>query len=189
MTRKFAVYRASPAGIPWEVAESAGLQHVINLSVGDGEHFERRFTGLRWIRSYWEQDTGWGVCLFSGETREQIAAYQALCDSGYTEIVELDDEAVAMNGSCDYPSGWHVAADDAPLVAILGPTTDMERLCGGPLREAWIRTYLERGTGRAIASLRRERFGDEGRGLLAGSKCELHRIVELSPKNYTGQEL
>lgn len=185
-TRKFAVHRASPPNLPWDIADAAGLQHIVNLGIGNGQHFEPRFGGLSWVRSYWEQDTGWGVCLFSGDSAAQVAAYQALCDAGYTEIVELDEEETGVSGISEYPGGWHASPEDAPLVAVVGLAVDIQGLCRGPLNTAWIRTYIEVGTGRAVASLRAEYFRDEARAALVRSHCDLHRIVELSPRNYIG---
>ncbi len=104
--KDFAILRSLPVELTWQQVDAAA-QNMIHMGLTEDDRdiaWEPRMLGVTWVRSYWEQGSDWGTCLYTA------------CGVAYDGITEIEIEEAA--GIDSYPRGFHQPREAAPLIAI-----------------------------------------------------------------------
>jgi len=174
--KNFAILRSVPTDLTWQQVDAAAIQNMVYMGLSEDDRdiaWEPRMLGVAWVRSYWEQGSDWGTCLYTAKDEESVREWHDLCGVAYAGITEIEiEEAPGMES---YPRGFHEPREAAPLVAIEAPADG----CAGapPKGLRWIRTY--RGHGGELQLFLPEAEID---GLPAPAR--VRRVVELRPEDY-----
>jgi hypothetical protein len=180
--KRFAILREVDPNLTWGDVDSSALQNIFNMQLGlePADAFEPRILGVRWVRSYWAPGTDWALCLYTGQSDEQVERWHDWCEVPYVEIREIDEHTAS---DIPYSTGWHGTPDESGLIAAEGPCDmDLDGALAGAA--TLVRSYIdnERGTTTALIS------AAEGRAdviaNLSATGWVTYRVVELKPSDY-----
>ena len=169
--RHFAIRREVHPGATWGDVDAAAIQTLAHLGLAAAAVLmEPRILDVSWVRTYWDQSSGWATCLFTGRDASQVLKWHEICAVPFAEIREIE---VLEAAGIDYPRGFHVHVGEEPLVAV------ETRAEGGRAEPGagWIRTYRDGRSGHELQLFRADR-----RSRRAGATAR--RVVEYGPSDY-----
>ena len=177
--KHFAILRSLPQDLSWDQVDANFIQSMILMGIKEEEAhlaWEPRVLGVKWVRSYWEPTSDWGVCLYTAKDAADVERWHDVCEVPHPGIREIEvEEAPEIEDK--YPRGFHEAHDPPPLIAL-----EARRAIRGP----------ENGH-RLIRTYRYTDSGEEPQLLLpagaAPAACNspgaaIHRVVEIRPTDY-----
>jgi hypothetical protein len=168
--KQFAIRRELSPLATWEDADVGALQTLVHTGLAAASVLmEPRVFEVSWVRTYWEQGSGWGTCLFTGRDAAQVLQWHEICSVPYAEIREVE---IIESTRRSYRRGFHARAEEAPLVAV--------ELCAGAAArpgKGWIRTYRDLESGNELRLFL-------ATGAAPATNGGVHRVVEYGPNDY-----
>ena len=190
--------------------DAGAVQTLFNMRLGRRYPelaWEPRMIEVDWVRSFWQEGTNWGLCLYTAPESQQIADYHSLCGVPYVEYHEIEEHFSPE--LCDPESGDMMLSDSTVTLftvelaldvdevgvatferieALLGSAAEpIPTLVEGPTDHIqWIRAYWDRTRRVAVAFYAVEnesalRFLEE---LFDGSDVAVRPVVEITPAEY-----
>ena len=215
--RKFAIRRSLNPTMTREDVDAGALQSIFTLSaigVPPEEAFDPRLSRdseLEWIRSYWQEGSDWGLCLYTARSESELELFHTACALPYVSFTAVDE--VGSIETSDPITGRALVPPGAVLFTVEGtlertiaespsglPELDdleslLEQLEGGEvIRGAaagvrGVRAYVDNEEGRVIGTFLAP---DEPSYLeiadsAQGSRVTVRRVVEVTPSEYLGR--
>ena len=177
--KNYAILRSVPPDLTWQQVDAAAIQNMVYMGLTEDDReiaWEPRMLGVTWVRSYWEQGSDWGTCLYTAKDEESVRTWHDLCGVAYAGITEIEiDEGPA---AAAYPRGFHQPREASPLIAVEAPAPGH---APAPNDWRWIRTYRDAASGAEL-----QLFLPDGAQppLPASESLAVRRVVELRPEDY-----
>ena len=175
--KRFAILRDVAPDTDWEALDSAAIQNLINMTFPEffvDRAWDRTLPQkVSWIRTYWEQGSNWGTCLYEAPDEQAVRDWHELCFVPYAGIREVEVEEDTM--LAEYPRGFHQPADKAPLVVVESASAP-ETAQG----YRFIRTYRFADTGEEMQLF----LAPAGTESAPPAGRVVRRVVEIRPEDY-----
>ena len=140
--------------------------------------------GIRWIRSYWEPGSTFGMCLYEAPTLEVLQDYQYLCNLPFLDAKEVVEVPGPLDRSTTKAAHDRVAVSIRLDGAFADPVGALSEVVASRSAAALVRAYWDEQEQLATALFETD-DGDEFAECVASIAEHSHpRIVEISPEEY-----
>jgi hypothetical protein len=190
--KRFSILRDVDPAATWADVDSAAVRNIISMYATGAEPdvaWDRHLAGVRWIRSYWEPGSSWGLCLYEGNSVEQVKDWNVRCQVPFVEVREIEEQESPVR--VEYRGGFHADPTVSNIIALeglAGASVDESLAATGIERAGWVRSYLDPERGAALAVYQVDLTGQDVLQQLEAEGWKAHRIVEITPGDYVNLE-